>query len=65
MARYEYKPLSENVFARWSTKDGDKPFMVIDATHESSPIEVALTPGEAKNLAAFLVQYLFEYISND
>lgn len=62
MARHEYKELSDNLYARWTTKDEDIPFQLIDTTDEQAPIEIKMTTTAAKELALFLVQYLYEYI---
>lgn len=59
MARYESKEICEDVCITWSTRDQDHPFMLHDNV---AGVEINLTPGEAKELALFLVKHLLEYV---
>lgn len=61
MARYESVLLgnfADDSKASWTTKDDEFPFSVRD----SEGNEIKLRPQEARDLATFLVRWLFEYL---
>lgn len=62
MARYEYKELNDNLYVHWTSKNKAAPFQLINSVNEQTPTEINLTPEEARDLALFLVQHLYEYI---
>jgi hypothetical protein len=61
MARHESAMLgdfADDSKATWTTKDEELPFAVRDSFGN----EIKLRPREARDLAAFLVRWLYEYI---